>query len=202
MRNPLFLLAAIIIFSLISCKKDNSNLQRNSIPVVLASNLDVSKDFLPDTMVAPFMKCVPAGSQVACGMVDGQFDLDLNGDKKIDFTFSTPAAQLHDINNATYLYISDTSFQIVISPKGIGDSISNQSNWASSTPTQRFRNRYCLATALTYITPGIDTAINEWTDFKYLAFRRATKNDTLFGWIKLKITDFHSLTIDSYSMQK
>ena len=128
-------------------------------------------------------------------MEDGIFELDVNNDNKKDFRFVTliQTSIFFSGEKRTIMQIIDTSFQILVDPQIAGKKVTTQSNWA---------NEKVFNLAYRSGAYSLFEEYNNWSDFKYLAFRRVTPNETLFGWVKLNIVDYNNLTIDSYSMQK
>jgi hypothetical protein len=194
MKTTSLLIILSVLTILLSCEDDES-IMRQSIPITTGEQLDIFIDLLPDSIIEPFENCSTVNSLVVCEMECGSLEIDFNKDSKNDIEFtSCIGTTLADLNTKTSsVKIIDTAYQVLISPFLVDVPISNTNNWGST--------RFIYLSKKTGGI-GLQEDFNDWTEFKYLAFRRLTPNDTLFGWIKLKIEDYNQLTIDSYSMQK
>ena len=191
----LFLLFLTSLF--VSCGEDIYQM-RESVPVISGEQLDLFVDFQMDSLVAPYEKCYTTeGGFVACGIEDGVFELDLDSDSKMDIKFRTyEGTTVADLGTvATYFTAYSTEYQFIQNPLQTDEMISNNHSWASELMGYALSNKSGFRRIPVY-------DYNDWTEFSYLAIRRVTPYDTLFGWVKLKITDYNQLTIDSYSMQK
>jgi hypothetical protein len=191
-RTLMMIWVVLTCFS--SCEKDDHK-TRKTLPVVAGQQLSIFVDWTPDLKIIPYEKCTTVGTQTACGMECGLLELDLNNDQKKDIRFkSCTGSTMADLNTrSTAVEIIETDFQIVLNPFLDNETISNSNDWSPA--------RLAFIAKKTGAW-GEQMDFNEWTGLKYMAFRRVTPTDTLFGWIRLKVDEYNQLTVDAYAMQK
>ena len=175
-----------------SCEKNDIQI-KNSIPIVIPDKLDVYYDYNPDTVMQRILVCNQEGDYTACHTEEAFYELDIDKDGQNDITIGTdsyiPPNGFGSMGSGAIIELTD-NYNICPNPKSVNDTISNKLSWINNPGM-----KYCLA------FQSNDTTYNSWEILQYLAIRKVTPTDTLFGWLKLRIEDYSIITIDSYSMQ-
>lgn len=226
----LFLLVALI-FICESCDRDKTVAQNSNHGPLSAGQRPTTKfDYkLLNTSIAASINTTQTGGIVQTDWVPGIGSIDMNGDQKQDIFFRSETGPFYKYALVRGRLQDGIQFDFCKTPLLPNTRIDDSLNWETSTNSTimiPIRHGFPEAGALGYPVYADENTLagrypddtedynfwnnsereyierNNWRAAAYLGIRMINKADTLYGWIKLQVTDFYKINLHSYGIQK
>ncbi|MCE7040025.1 hypothetical protein [Dyadobacter sp. CY312] len=197
----------LICLFIVSCKKDGDALPQVKSLSIKAGEILSSENFYhyafnPIVIVEPSLKCDTAGGVISCGMAEGAFKINLDNDDTPDIAFSSKIyktfAKMDGVESKVHL---GAFYSMHPFPVNKGDVISNSLEWTTNGTSwgDSLRGKTISYKTGAFIVP--QSEMNLWNEEVYMALRKVVGTDTTFGWVQLKIDDFHKVKILQHGCQ-